>query len=156
MKYCSTCGAELHDEAIFCHKCGCTTKTQNRETKEKMRKAYKKSNKLFDKKFGFDDIGNRYRKRACFFLKFYKIFIAICWCICAVISIIFGILTFGVGLAFIIPVSLLCFWILWLVHFWCMNLYARGDIYDAIISLKQQTNTDKYSDSSDKEETNNN
>lgn len=23
MKYCSTCGAELHDEAVICPKCGC-------------------------------------------------------------------------------------------------------------------------------------
>ena len=133
MKFCSTCGAELHDEAIICPKCGCP---QNEGTKEKMRKTYKKSNKLFDKKFGFDDIGNRYRKRACFFMKFYKIFILICWGICAIISCISAIFTFGLGLAIIIPISLFFFWILWLVHFWCMNLYARGDIYDALCKAK--------------------
>lgn len=25
MKYCSTCGAELHDNAVICPKCGCMT-----------------------------------------------------------------------------------------------------------------------------------
>ena len=25
MKYCSTCGAELHDDAVICPKCGCMT-----------------------------------------------------------------------------------------------------------------------------------
>ncbi|MBQ8382309.1 MAG: zinc ribbon domain-containing protein [Clostridia bacterium] len=25
MKYCSTCGAQLHDDAVICVKCGCPT-----------------------------------------------------------------------------------------------------------------------------------
>ena len=143
MKYCSTCGAELHDEAVICPKCGCTA---DEATKEKMRKAYKKSNKMFDKKFGFDNIGSRYRKRACFFMKFYKIFIAIAWCIFAIFCIIAAIPTFGLGLFLIIPVSLLLFWMLWLVHFWCMNLYARGDIYDALCKAKSDNDNNNNSD----------
>lgn len=28
MKYCKTCGAELHDNAVMCVKCGCATDNQ--------------------------------------------------------------------------------------------------------------------------------
>ena len=35
MKYCSKCGAEIHDEAVICPKCGCAVAPSNGSLSEK-------------------------------------------------------------------------------------------------------------------------
>lgn len=149
MKFCTQCGAQLHDDDTFCTQCGHkVSQSQNEIHNNKNQPSSSKKskfNKLLDV-FNFENIGRKYRTIAKVISVIYILFF--------LIGVAFGILVLVISIAngFFLQTLLLdiiliplCYFLLILVHISLWKLHAFADIYDSLCNDKTHTEKDDSS-----------
>lgn len=81
MKYCVKCGAQLDDDALFCHSCGTECGEQSQQQAPSQTVAVSPQEKKVDKNSGLKTAINVFLILACVLNGIYTFGIALAWCI---------------------------------------------------------------------------
>lgn len=151
MKFCTKCGMQLQDDAVFCHECGCiASQYTKQQSKSNRKKTFNNVKSSYRKLTGFNDVGDRLKKVAKVISYIWMVLFSIIVIIAGIgclLNILRSLIYFDIEYLLISFISILLgavllFLLFFIVHVSLWKLYAYGDIYNSLCKTKNNEDND--------------